>query len=100
MNMKYEVRIYLPGHLAYVRLKSKGFCWRFPNFSVHLIFRKVYQATDHWVLFLGSGPGWGWALMTQPLLQKNCSHCRSTVPIKFKLESKDRVSCQRLADLN
>lgn len=57
--MKYEVRIYLPGHFAYVPLKSKGFCWRFPNFSVHLIFKWDYQATECLVLFLCSGPGLG-----------------------------------------
>lgn len=59
MNVKYEVRIYLPGLLAYAPLKSKGFCWRLPNFSVHLIFRRAYQATECWVLFLSSGPGLG-----------------------------------------
>lgn len=54
MKLEYTCRVIL-----HVPLKSKGFCWRFPNFSVHLIFRKVYQATECWVLFLGSGPGLG-----------------------------------------
>ena len=50
---------FLPDHLAYVSLKSKGFGWRLSSFCVHLIIRRAYQDIQRLLIFLGFGvPSW------------------------------------------